>query len=131
MTKLARLKKVVNRLMPLFGRACPKVEPTRNVTLLLARVFGRVRANLNVQDAEVQRAYSDKNFFKLMDVVEKVLVYIAEEDGHYRGQLAYLLLSVTGEVESAFKLKRMKDSTYTIFEFHKWLTEHPTELKKT
>ena len=128
MKKLAHLKRAINRVfVPVLGRACPKVEPTRNVTQMVVRIFDRFKANLKVQE---DRFYKDQNFPKLIDAVEKALVYIAEKDGHYRGQLAYLLMAVTGEVEFAFKLKRQRDPTYTLFEFHKWLIEHPTELKK-
>ena len=130
MKSLKKLKSLINRFTPVLIHACPKREPTRNVTLMLTRIFDRVRANLNVQNVKVQRAYTDKNFRRVIDAVEKVLIYLAEEDGHYRGQLAYLLMAVTGEVEFSFKLKRQKDPSYTTFEFHRWLTEHPTELKK-
>jgi len=97
---------------------------------MLTRIFDRVRANVKAQNPKVRKIYEDKNFLNLIDTVERMLIYIAEKDGHYRGQLAYLLMAVTGEIEFAFKLKRRRDTTYTTFEFHQWLTEHPTELKK-
>ena len=130
LSKLARLKLLINKSMPFLSKACPEVEPTRNVSLMLTRIFDRVRANVKAQNPRVQEIYQDKNFLNLIDAVEKMLIYISEKDGHYRGQLAYAFMAITGEIEFAFKEKRRKDATYTTFEFHKWLSEHPTELKK-
>ena len=125
--KLHFIKCVINQVTPFLAEEY-NVEPSLNVTMMLQRVFDRVRENLKVHP---DKFFKDQNFPMLIDAVEKVLVFIAEKDSHYRGQVAYVLMAVTGEVESAFKLKRQKDPSYTTFEFHRWLSNiRKTELKK-
>ena len=92
---------------------------------MLIRVLDRVRENLKMHP---DHFFKDKNFSRLVDAVERVLVYIAEKDGHYRFELAYLFMRISGEVEFQFKLKRARDPTYTVQEFFEWLSEHPAKV---
>lgn len=114
--KLHFLKCAINQIAP-FLAEYEVWSPKRNVSTITKRAFARVRENLRVHSPELFR---DGNFPKLLDVAEKVLVWVAEVDGHYRGQLAYLFMSITGEIEKAFREQKAS----SVEEFCKWLMEH-------
>jgi hypothetical protein len=88
--------------------------------------------------------YQDHNFPIFIDTTEKALIYIAENDGHYRGWLAYFLLAVMDIMNQTYinfnykgyykrnkarfpKLKIKSKHAKPIL-FYDWLTQHPTRF---
>jgi len=87
--KLAALKHAINAMSPVLLRLAPGIGPRRPVSLLCTRLFRMLRKALKMHPAGF---YEAENFPQLLQALERSLVFIAEEDGHYAGWLAEALL---------------------------------------
>lgn len=116
--KLHFIKCVVNQVTPLLEGF--RVEPTKNTTKMLTRIFDKVRKNLAVYP---DKAFGDRNFPNLVNAAEKVLVYVAETDRHYRAQVAFALMKTAEEVVAAMKVEERSYSDFCL-----WLSECPLKF---
>ena len=96
--RLSWVKRLALQGVRSLGRWVPGVEAERPVSLLTKDLFKLLREALALHPAEF---YGDKNFPTLLDVVERFLVYVAEEDGHYAGWLAQAMLLVHDLVDES------------------------------
>lgn len=94
--KLVAVKNLINSVVPMLERLVPRTKPQRPACRLTRRLFQLLRKGLKLHP---ERFYADKNFPKLLRALERSLVFIAEEDGHYAGWLAESMLLVHDLVE--------------------------------
>ena len=117
--KLALVKRAVNSYVPGIINMVPRVEPKRPVSKLTRRLFGLLREAVKLHP---ERFYADKNFPRLLDALEKLLVFIAEEDGHYAGWLAEAMLLLHDIVEE--ERLRFPEGEAGDIAFYRWAAEH-------
>ena len=96
--RLSWVKRLVVRGARMLGKWVPIVEPARPVSQLTKDLFRLLREAMAMHPA---RFYEDGNFPTLLDVAERTLVYVAEEDGHYAGWLAHAMLLVHDLVDES------------------------------
>jgi hypothetical protein len=94
--KLAVVKALVNNAAAMLVKAVPGTGAQRPVSRLTRRLFQMLRDAAGLAPG---RFYQDKNWPRLLEALEKTLVFISEEDGHYAGQLAQAMLLIHDLVE--------------------------------
>jgi len=69
----------------------PETEPKRPISHLTNQLFELIKESLTLNPS---RFYADQNFPTLLDATRRTLIYLADKDGHYEGQLAqaYMLI---------------------------------------
>lgn len=98
LARLAATKEILNRVTPVLLKAVPGVGPRRPVSKLTVRLFQLLRKALAMHP---DRFYEDGNFPRILQAVERTLLFLAEEDGHYAGWLAQAMLLVHDLVEES------------------------------
>jgi hypothetical protein len=93
--------------------------------MLTAELFKMLREALALHPS---RFYQDRNFPDLLDVVERFLVYVAEEDGHYAGWLAEAMLLVHDLVEES--RRRFPAGADGDLAWLEWMSRHPIAKHK-
>lgn len=76
------VKQGLNVLLPRFIQLVPSREPTIPINKVLNRVKNRVYETIDRENAQYK--YKDGNFPTFLDSVWKTLLYMVEDDGHYR-----------------------------------------------
>jgi hypothetical protein len=94
--KLAVAKALVNNATAMLVKAVPGTGTRRPVSRLTRRLFILLKKATNLAPTHL---YADKNWLQLLEALEKTLVFISEEDGHYAGQLAQAMLLIHDLVE--------------------------------
>lgn len=89
--KLAALKHAINAFSPVLLKLAPGIGPRRPVSLVCTRLFRMLRQALKLHPVGF---YEAENFPQLLQALERSVVFIAEEDGHYAGWLAEAMLLV-------------------------------------
>ena len=117
--KLVLVKRLVNGFVPVLLKAVPEVEARRPVSVLTRRLFGLLREALKLHP---ERFYADRHFPRVLDAVEKALVFIGEEDGHYAGWLAEAMLLLHDVVEEE-RVKFPKGEVGDVA-FYRWAAQH-------
>jgi len=92
---LLTAKKFFNNVFPKFTSKVPKVKPRKKICKLLHKAFEETEQCLKRQPSEY---YKDGNFPRLVENVERLLLYIAENDGHYRAMLTDAILSLVRNI---------------------------------
>jgi hypothetical protein len=88
-------KKFFNEVFPRFTSQIPRVKnPRKNVCKLFDRVFKRLDKSFAYQ---YEDNYTDRNFPKFVENFQHLLMYIAENDGHYRAWLAQAVVVLCEE----------------------------------
>jgi hypothetical protein len=93
---LADVKRSVNLMVQVLERMVPQKEARLPVSRLAEQLCSLL---LRASRLAPKEFYADANYPRLVQVVGKVLVFVAEEDGHYAGQLAQAMLLVHDLVE--------------------------------
>jgi len=88
---LILVKRAVNHAARVLGKLVPRVVPARPVSSLTKDLFDLLREAVAMHP---DRFYRDQNFPRILDAAERTLVYVAELDGHYAGQLAQAFLLI-------------------------------------
>lgn len=102
----------------------PKTKPYRNLSKLVDKI-GKDALNHIARELPPQ-FYEDGNFPRLIKFVTNLLIFISENDGHYRSWLAWLLIKTQYELN---QLSLKFDNPKAFYDF---LAQHPTikEAKK-
>jgi len=96
--KLALVKGLINRFVPVLLKAVPKVDPQRPVSELTQRLFSMMREAMALNP---ERFYADGNWPRLLDAAERSLIFIADYSPHYAGQLAQAMLLIHDLVDES------------------------------
>jgi len=91
------------------------VEPQKKISFITARVFKIIRTDLKKYPSHY---YKDGNFLRLLDVTEKSLIYIAEEDSFYGTQLTKVFMQVFLEIK-----KEIDRHPMSLEQFQAWLSQ--------
>jgi hypothetical protein len=94
--KLAVVKVLVNNAAAMLVKAVPGTGTKRPVSRLTRRLFVLLK---KAADLAPPHFYADRNWLQLLEALDKTLVFISEEDGHYAGQLAQAMLLIHDLVE--------------------------------
>ena len=125
MDRLSFVKKLVLRGARMLGWWVPGVDPARPVSQLTKDLFRLLRESMRMHPV---RFYQDGNFPTLLDVAERFLVYVAEEDGHYAGWLAQAMLLVHDLV--AESRRRFPADAQGDLAWLEWMSGHPVAKYK-
>lgn len=96
------IKQIVNKWAKRAVKVVPGTLPATPVGRLTQRLFELLRKGVALQDRQF---YTDGNFPTLLKALEKTLLFIAEEDPHYRCWLAEAMLLcyyLVGETRKGF-----------------------------
>lgn len=137
---LAKVKKLINLSMTMLFDV-PAAPPTTPITKILLRVCASLRADLPYHPKDY---YQDSNFPRLLNNGEKIVAFIAEADGHYRGWLTWAFLHINVEISSEFerfnhrkyyekhrdrfKNLSLNDPKARIILFYDYLCDYPTSF---
>lgn len=107
------MKSVVNAVSRLLLLVFPKKEATFPQTRAFSRVFSSMRKAYAVEaycgrfdDIPFQKDVNklrDRHFGQFLELAERLLVYVGEEDRYYRQWLGLALLLADSELESLVK----------------------------
>ena len=117
--RLALVKRAINSYVPGIINMVPRPAAKRPVSQLTRRLFGLLREAVKLHPA---RFYADENFPRLLDALERLLVFIAEEDAHYAGWLAEAMLLLHDLVEEE-RMNFPPGETGDIA-FYRWASQH-------
>ena len=117
--KLVVVKKLINRVARAALKVTPGVTPKRPVSKLVIRLFEYLREALKLHP---ERFYADQNFPRILEATERLLVFVAEEDGHYAGWLAEAMLLLHDIVEE--ERLRFPEGEAGDIAFYRWAAEH-------
>ena len=96
--KLHLAKQMINYTTPRLNKLIPTRKPECLVSKIVDRTFIRIREM--TQKKNVNPALKDNNFTNLLDTTRRTLIFIAEEDVHYRAWLEALLLLIYQDVKT-------------------------------
>lgn len=126
-------KCIINKFVQLYEPAIPKAKPNKNVSKILQKIMEDVKHQANTKLPK--EFYEDGNFIRLLDFVEKILIFISENDGHYRAWLAWLLIKIQTELNAQAVQFNPEKYHKTIqgrlpldpaLLFYDYLAQHPT-----
>jgi len=124
--KMLAVKKTINAFVPTLSAKIPEIhEPKRPASQAVRWLFTMFRESVKIHPA---RFYEDGNFPRLLDAVERAMIYLSEEDGHYAGWIAQAMLLIyvgVGETRAKFKLGIEGD-----VEWLQWMAQHPIKAVK-
>jgi len=85
------VKAAINAFTRNLMKLVPETEPKRPISQLTQQLFELIKESLTLNPS---RFYADQNFPTLLDAARRTLIYLADKDGHYAGQLAqaYMLI---------------------------------------
>jgi len=116
--KLCLTKKFVNFAVRILDKLIPKAEATHPQTQMIERMFKKLNNAYAVEvyagrfdDVPLQtlRSLKDRNFQRFLNLSEKLLVYLGENDRYYRMWLGYALLLAGDEVKAELERLSMED----------------------
>jgi len=108
--KLHLVKRFVNIAVRILNRAVPSMKATYPQTKALAEIYSSMYKAFSVEtycgrfdDVSFQKIASlkDKNFLHVLELSEKLLMYLAESDRYYRAWLGLSLLLAETQVKQA------------------------------
>jgi len=114
------IKTVINTTVSILNRVVPHTEPERPISKLVDRVFTLMTEALALHP---QCYYKDGNYPRLLEVTRRTLIYLAEHDGHYAGQLSSLMLLTHDAVEEL--RQRFHPGREGDVALLKYLAQHP------
>ena len=117
--RLALVKRALNSYVPGILNMVPRVAAKRPVSQMTRRLFRLLRESVKLHP---ESFYADQNFPRLLDALERLLVFISEEDAHYAGWLAEALLLLHDIVEEE-RLKFPEGKAGDVF-FYRWASRH-------
>ena len=85
------IKHAVNAWAKSAVKVVPRITAKRPVGSLVKQLFGLLKKSAGMHPREY---YEDRNYPRLLEALEKTLVFISEEDDHYAGHLAQAMLLV-------------------------------------
>lgn len=122
--RLHLVKRFVNLAVRILNRAIPRVEPTLPQTKAAAEIYASMYKAFSVHvysgvfdDVPYQRiaTLKDRNFQHVLELSEKIIMYLAEMDRYYRGWLglalllaAYQVTTVTQSLDYAETLQNIR-----------------------
>lgn len=121
MDKLLKLhlrKKAVNLAVRVLSRLMPEVKATYPQTRMVEHVFSKLNRAFKIEayagrfdDVPYQTlsGLKDRNFQRLLQLAEKLLVYFGEEDRYYRAWLGLFMLRVGDEVKAELESLSFED----------------------
>jgi hypothetical protein len=95
---LVFVKRAINGWARGAVKAVPGVYARKPVSRLTRQLFEMLQKGLGLQD---KAFYEDKNFPRLLEALEKTLIFVAEEDPHYAGWLAEAMLLCSQVVQES------------------------------
>ena len=119
--KLILVKKLINRFTLTLLERVPDVGPKRPVSWLTHRLFRLLQRALTLHP---ERFYANKNFPRVLGAVERVLIFIAEEDGHYAGWLTEAMLLIHDLVEES--RRHFPPGQEGDVAWYRWAAQHRT-----
>jgi hypothetical protein len=138
---LATFKDLVNKAISFLDPFIEDKKPTMPITKILAKVMNQIKGDLPYHPRDF---YQDGNFPRFVNVAERTVRLIAEQDGHYRAWLAWFMILLHTELTiefNRFNEKRwfkdhkerysgisLKDPKTKLFLFYEYLAQHPTKF---
>jgi hypothetical protein len=116
--KMCLTKKLVNFAVRILDKLIPKAEATYPQTQMIEHVFKKLSRAYAVEvyagrfdDVPYQTLSNlkDRNFQQFLNLSEKLLVYLGENDRYYRQWLGYALLLAEDEVKAELERLSMED----------------------
>lgn len=102
---------VLNRLMPEARATYPQTRMVQHVFTKLNRAYRTEAYAGRFDDIPYQTLASlkDRNFQRLLQLAQKLLVYFGEDDRYYRMWLGFAMLLVKGEVNAELEKLSFED----------------------
>ncbi len=86
--KMHMMKQALNYTVGMTKGLLPETKPTFPITQILDKTF----ANAITMSESLGDWHDDKNFPRFVETLRRLLIFIAEEDGYYRGWLEMFLM---------------------------------------
>ncbi len=100
LTKLHYLKCILNKSLPFIRAYVPETERKTKLTPIITKIFAETTKDLKRCP---ERFYKDGHFPQFLDTLERAIIYVVENDGHYRVLLLYALLAVMDIMQTEYQ----------------------------